>query len=97
MNPSEDSRGAAPMAWLGRLASCQPNDEQRLASHARLALTHPIAGQVGEHCVHSRSPGTGRAANRVPYPHCTADAPALKPLLSHEDILVRADQSLDTL
>ena len=46
----------------------------------------PLVSQVGQQCVHGWRPGTGRAANRVPCPHCPADVPALKPLLSHEDI-----------
>jgi hypothetical protein len=44
---------------------------------------------VGEQVVHCRRPGPGGAADCVPCPDGAADVPAIKPLLSHQEILAR--------
>jgi hypothetical protein len=51
----------------------------------------PRARQVSQQRVHGRRPGTGRAANGIPYPHRPADVPARKPLLGHDNILARPE------
>jgi hypothetical protein len=59
--------------------------------------SEPLVRQVGQQCVHSRRPGTSRAANRVPDPHCTVYVPALKPLFLHENILPQPKTALAPL
>jgi hypothetical protein len=48
-----------------------------------------LGRQVGEQGVHCWRPGASSAADRVSRPHGAAGVPAVKLLLSHEEILAR--------